>query len=121
MACEGRGDAIFPPFLEERWSQRTLMKGRVRISTAPALKFLLKLFSKSLSRAADETAVALRRERNPLKRDFLFAKLFLLALLRQKKKRYRLRYCYNTSGFLLKCFKFYKKGYNYDRSRNEST
>jgi len=33
-------------------------------STAPNFKFLLKLFLKSLSRAAGETAVARRNERN---------------------------------------------------------
>jgi hypothetical protein len=38
------------------------MKGKV--STAPQGKFLVKLFLKSLSRAAGETAVARRNERN---------------------------------------------------------
>jgi hypothetical protein len=55
----------------------------------PRAKFLLKLFLKSLSRAAGETAVARRNERNFLNGAFLFAKLFLLRFVCQKKKRYR--------------------------------
>ena len=69
---------FFQPFLEERLSQRTLMRGMVKTRTAPRAKFLLKLFSKSLSRAAGETAVARRNERNNHGLFFLLSFLFWL-------------------------------------------
>ena len=77
--------------MEEK-NQKNFNEGKAWVGTVPHAKFLLKLFLKSLSRAAGETAVARRNERNSLKRRFLFAKLFLLALLRQKKKRYGRRF-----------------------------
>jgi hypothetical protein len=59
----------------------------VKESTAPHGKFLVKLFSKSL-RFPKAAPWSLSAESEIFFWAFLFAKLFLLALLRQKKKRY---------------------------------
>jgi hypothetical protein len=64
------------------------MKGKVKTSTAPILKFLLKLFSKSLRFPKAEPWSLVATSEILLNGAFLFAKLFLLRLVCQKKKRY---------------------------------
>jgi hypothetical protein len=57
-------ELFLPPFLKERVAPKNLNEGKAWVRTLPRAKFLLKLFSKSLSCAAGETAVARRNERN---------------------------------------------------------
>jgi hypothetical protein len=70
------------------------MKGKAWVRTLPRAKFLLKLFLKSL-RFPKAAPWSLSAESETFFWDFLFAKLFLLALLRQKKKRYGRRMMFN--------------------------
>ena len=58
--------------------------------TDPILKVFAQAFFKKLAVSKGRALVARRNERNNLGA-FLFAKLFLLRLLDQKKKRYRRR------------------------------
>ena len=74
---------FFVAFLKES-SAKNLNEGEAWVRTVPRAKFLLKLFLKSLSRAAGETAVALRRERNNHGRFFL--KAFSFGPLASKEK-----------------------------------
>ena len=56
-----------------------------------ACKVFAQAFFKKLAVSKGSALVAFRRKRNLLNGAFLFAKLFLLRLVCQKKKRYRRR------------------------------
>ncbi|MBQ2308985.1 MAG: hypothetical protein II373_05340, partial [Clostridia bacterium] len=51
-------------FAKRRSAPKNFNEGKAWVKTLPRAKFLLNLFLKSLSRAAGETAVARRNERN---------------------------------------------------------
>ena len=71
------------------------MKGNGYVEHSTPFKVFAQAFFKKLAVSKGSALVARRNERNLLNGAFLFAKLFLLRLVCQKKKRHRRRIFFN--------------------------